>query len=334
MSTRARIWALGSCVPDRVVTNAELGLRIDTSDEWIRERTGIRERRWVPEGSGIGASDLGAEAARRALADAGVDGARVGLLIFATLSPDYDFPGCGVLTQRKLGLGPVATLDIRQQCNGFLAGLALADASVRAGAHEFVLVVASEVQSTGLDVSNRGRDMAVIFADGAGAALVGPSQDSRRMLLSTHLHSDGRFAEELWCEYPSSRVAPRLSLDAVAAGQHYPRMNGRLVFRHAVQRMPEAVHEALAFNGMRVADLDLLVPHQANLRILEHVQRTLGLPDDKLCVNIDRLGNTTSASIPLALDEAVRARRIGPGSLVCLTAFGAGFTWGASLLRL
>jgi len=329
----SRILGTGSAVPDRVVTNADLSQWIDTSAEWILERTGIRERRWVAEGSGMGSAALGAQAARRALADAGVAASEITLVVFATLSPDHDFPGNGVLLQRELGLRAPATLDIRQQCNGFLYGLSLADAYIRAGVHRHVLVVAAEVQSTGLDLSDRGRDMTVIFADGAGAAVVGPT-DGESRILSTHLHVDGEHAEDLWCEFPSSRSSPRLTQAVLAEGRHYPRMTGRVVFKHAVSRMDEAVREACAANGVEVADLDLLVPHQANLRIIESVRHALALPTEKVVVNIDRYGNTTGASIPLALDESRREGRIKTGDLVCLAAFGSGFTWGASLIRL
>jgi 3-oxoacyl-[acyl-carrier-protein] synthase-3 len=329
----ARILGTGSAVPDRVVTNADLSKWIDTSEDWILERTGIRERRWVEEGSGIGSAHLGAQAAKKALADAGVDAKEITLVVFATLSPDHDFPGNGVLLQRELGIPGPATLDLRQQCNGFLYGLSIADAYIRAGMHRHVLVVAAEVQSTGLDISDRGRDMTVIFADGAGAAVVGPA-DGESRILSSHLHVDGQHAEDLWCEFPSSRSSPRLTPAVIAEGRHYPRMNGRVVFKHAVSRMEEAVREACAANGVEVGQIDLLVPHQANLRIIESVRSALKLPAEKVVVNIDRYGNTTGASIPLALDESRRAGVVKPGDLVCLAAFGSGFTWGATLLRL
>jgi 3-oxoacyl-[acyl-carrier-protein] synthase-3 len=331
---RSRVWGTGGAVPERVVTNAELSQLIDTSDEWIRERTGICERRWVVPGSGVGSAELGVEAAQRALADAGLEAGQLDLIIFATLSPDHDFPGNSVFLQRSIGATRAATLDIRQQCTGFVYGLAMADAFLRAGQYRHVLVVAAEVQSTGLDLSSRGRDMTVIFADGAGAAVVGPSDDPRRMILSSHLHADGTHAEDLWCEFPSSRHWPRLTAEAMAEGRHYPRMNGRLVFRHAAQRMAEVTREAMHANGRSLDELALLVPHQANLRILERVRDLLRLPDEKVAVNIDRYGNTTGASIPLALDENRRTGRVRPGDLVCLVAFGAGFTWGATLLTL
>lgn len=331
---RARIWGTGSCVPERVVANAELCRWIDTSEEWIAERTGIRERRWVEPGSGIGSAELGILAARRALDDAQVPAEKISLVIFATLSPNHDFPGNGVLVQRALGIKAPATLDLRQQCNGFLYGLSVADAYIRAGLHDYVLVVAGEVQSTGLDISDRGRDMTVIFADGAGAAVVGPAEDEKRLILSTHFHVDGEHAADLWCEFPSSRESPRISADTLASGRHYPRMNGRVVFKHAVSRMQEAVREALTANGATVGELDLLVPHQANLRIIENVREALGVPREKVAVNIQKYGNTTGASIPLALDESRREGRVQPGGLVCLVAFGSGFTWGSALLRM
>jgi 3-oxoacyl-[acyl-carrier-protein] synthase-3 len=331
---RARILGTGSAVPDRVVSNAELARFIDTSEQWIVERTGIRERRWVRPGSGIGSAQLGTEAAQKALADAGVRADQIDLIIFGTLSPDHDFPGNGVLVQRSLGIRAPATLDIRQQCNGFLYGLSIADAYIRAGLHRHVLVIAAEVQSTGLDLSDRGRDMTVIFADGAGAAVVGPATDERSLILSTHLHVDGAHAEDLWCEFPSSAHAPRLTPEVLAEGRHYPRMNGRVVFKHAVQRMDEAVREATRANGVTIDELDLLVPHQANLRIIESVRAALKLDPNKVVVNIDRYGNTTGASIPLALDESRRQGRARTGDLVCLAAFGSGFTWGAALVRL
>jgi 3-oxoacyl-[acyl-carrier-protein] synthase-3 len=330
---RAQILGLGSHAPDRVVTNHELARRIETSDAWIVERTGIRERRWVPEGQGIGSSDLGVEAARRALAAAELRPEQIQMVIFATLSPDHDFPGTGVFLQRKLGLRPLPVIDIRQQCTGFIYGLSVADQYIRTGFVDYVLVVGAEVHSTGLDVSTRGRDVAVLFGDAGGAAIVGPARDDRRGVLSTHLYADGQFAEDLWIPAPSSKRHPRLSEQDFAAGLHFPQMNGRHVFKHAVARMPEVVNEALAANGYGIGDLGCLIPHQANLRINELVQKNLGLPDEKIHNNIDRYGNTTAATIPLCMDEALRLGKIRRGDLVCLVAFGAGFTWASALLR-
>ena len=329
---RAGILGTGSFVPDRVITNQDLTQWMDTSDEWIRERTGIRERRWVQPGSGIGSSDLGAEAAKRALAESGVDGKDIDLVVFATISPDHDFPGNGPILQQKLGLH-APTLDVRQQCTGFLYGVSIADAYIRSGQARHILVVAGEVQSTGLDLSNRGRDMSVLFADGGGAAVIGPAQGDR-MILSTRLYTDGEHVEDLWCEYPSSKEHPRLSPEAVAEGRHLPRMNGRIVFKHAAQRVSDAVQVELEKNGLTVDDLALMVPHQANLRILEKIADSVKLPREKMMVNLDRYGNTTAASIPLALDEAKKQGRVKAGDLICLAAFGAGFAWGASILRI
>jgi 3-oxoacyl-[acyl-carrier-protein] synthase-3 len=330
---RAQILGLGSHVPPWTVTNADLTQWMETSDEWIVERTGIRERHWVEPGKGIGASDLGVEAARRALADAGLGLDRVQMVVFATLSPDHDFPGTGVFLQRKLGLPPLPVLDIRQQCTGFIYATSIAEQYVRSGFVDHVLVVGAEVHSTGLDVSTRGRDVAVLFGDGAGAAVIGPARDETSGILSCHLYAEGAHAEELWVEVPSSRKHPRLSHDDLDAGRHYPSMNGRTVFKHAVKRIAEVVTEALARNGFTTADLGCLIPHQANLRISESVQKTLGLSDAQIHNNIDRYGNTTAATIPLCLEEAVRAGKVKRGDLVCLVAFGAGFTWGSVLMR-
>src|SRR5262249_4991624 len=234
---------------------------------------------------------------------------------------------------RKLGLRPMPILDIRQQCTGFVYGLSVANAYVSSGFCDHVLVVGAEVHSTGIDVSTRGRDVAVLFGDAGGAAVVGPARDSERGILSTHLYADGNFAEDLWVDGPSSKRHPRLTHEDLDAGRHYPQMNGRHVFKHAVTRMPEVVLEALAANGYGIEDLGCLIPHQANLRINEHIQKTLGLPDSKSHNNIDRYGNTTAATIPLCLDEAVRLGKIRRGDLVCLVAFGAGFTWASALIR-
>ncbi len=329
----SRIVGLGSYVPDRVVTNHDLGEWMDTSDEWIVERTGIHERRWVDEGARIGSSDLGVEAARRALDDAGLDVGDVDMIIFATLSPDHQFPGTGVFLQQKLGLGPRPVLDIRQQCTGFVYGLATADAYIRTGMAERVLLVGAEVHSTGLDRSTRGRDVTVLFGDGAGAAVVAATDDPARRLLSAHLYADGRFAKDLWLDGMCAARRPPLSVEDLEQGRLYPRMNGRKVFKHAVTRMPEVAREALAAHGCGVEDIDLLVCHQANLRINELVQQALGIPPEKVHNNIQRYGNTTAASIPLCLDEARREGKLHPGDLVLLVAFGAGFTWGAVLLR-
>jgi 3-oxoacyl-[acyl-carrier-protein] synthase-3 len=328
---RSQILGIGSYAPPRVVTNHDLADLMATSDEWILERTGIRERHWVDEG--VGSSDLGVEAAQRALMAAGVSLDQLGMVIFATLSPDHDFPGTGVFLQRKLGLGPMPVLDIRQQCTGFIYGLSIADQFVRSGTVEHVLVVGAEVHSTGLDLSPKGRDVSVLFGDAGGAAIVGPARAEGHGILSTHLYADGTSAEDLWVEVPSSRKRPRLTATDLAEGRHFAVMRGKQVFRNAVTRMPELILESLRANGYTLDDLACLIPHQANRRISEHVQKTLGLPDDRVHNNIDRYGNTTAASIPVCMDEAIRLGKIKPGDLVCLVAFGAGYTWASCLLR-
>src|SRR5512134_2396265 len=326
----ARIVGTGRALPQRVVRNGELTGLMDTSDEWIVQRTGIRERRYAEPGTGT--SGLGAEAARVAIGRAGITPTDVGLIVFATLSPDYYFPGCGVLVQRQLGMPTVGALDVRDQCSGFVYGLSVAEAYVKGGFHEHVLVVGAEVHSRGLNFSTAGRDVAVIFGDGAGAAVVGPAEPGRG-ILSSHLHSEGKYARELCVEAPGFLDDPWIIHGMIDAGRHFPKMNGRHVFAHAVRRFPEVIREALAANGLSIADLSLVVPHQANLRITQAVAGALNVPEEKVFSNIERYGNTTAASIPIALDECIEQGRIRDGDLVCLAAFGSGFTWAASLLR-
>ncbi len=331
--TRATILGVGSHVPARVVTNHELAGLMETTDEWIVQRTGINERRFI-EHDGIGASDLALPACRAALEHAEVEPEEIDAIVFATLSPDYFVPGSGCLLQSKLGLGPVPALDIRNQCAGFLYGLSIADSWVRSGAYQKVLLVGAEVQSTGLDLSTRGRDVAVLFADGAGAAVVGRASDDEHGVLSICLHADGAGAEQLWIEAPASRCSPRLTQQMLEEGRHYPKMNGRQVFRWAVEKMPEVAREALQQAGLTLDDVDLLVPHQANRRISEMVAARLQLPADKVVHNIERFGNTTAATLPMALDRAYRDGRIQPETTVLMTTFGSGFTWGGAVLRL
>jgi 3-oxoacyl-[acyl-carrier-protein] synthase-3 len=326
----SRILGLGFHVPSRVVTNDDLAKLMETSDEWIVQRTGIKERRWV-EGD-VGASELAEHAAKKALADAGVDAKQIDLIVFATLSPDVNFPGSGCLLGARLGLPGVPALDVRNQCTGFLYGLAVADQFVRSGTMQRVLVVGAEVHSTGIDISTRGRDVAVLFGDGAGAAVVGPSEDEHR-ILDTKLHADGSHYDILMVEAPASRRNPRLTHEMLEEGRHFPSMDGKAVFKQAVERLPEVIGEVLAPHGLTIADIDLLVPHQANLRINEMAAKRLGLGADRVFNNIDRYGNTTAASIPIALCEARERGMVRPGSRVVLAAFGAGLTWGATLLR-
>jgi 3-oxoacyl-[acyl-carrier-protein] synthase-3 len=314
-----------------VVTNADLEKMMDTTDEWIRQRTGIEERRWISEPTG--ASDLAVPASRAALEMAGIDVKDVDAIIFASLSPDYHFPGSACLLNDKLGIPGVASIDIRNQCSGFVYGVQLADAYIRSGLYRNVLFVGAEVHSTGLDISTRGRDVSVIFGDGAGAVLF-TAEDGERGVLATDVGADGRYAKELWVELPASREMPRLTEAMMAEGRHFPRMNGREVFKHAVRKMPETIAKTLDAAGLGIGDIDLFIPHQANLRIAEALQKTLQLPEEKMYNNIQRLGNTTAASIPIALDECVRSGRTEAGDVFVCSAFGAGFTWGSAVIRL
>ena len=329
----SRIVSVGRYVPERVVTNQDLKVLMETNDEWIVQRTGIRERRFS-DGC-TGAADMGALAARQALERAGLTPEDVECIIFATLSPDVDMPASACLLQDRLGIGGVPAFDVRNQCSGFLYGLAVADKFIKTGVYENVLLVGGEVHSTGLDLTTRGREVAVIFGDGAGAVVVGPEGDPGRGILSTHLHADGRFAEKLWLESPASRDRPRLTEEMISGPEAriFPKMEGRYVFRHAVTRFPEVIREALNACGLSESDISLLIPHQANLRISQIVAGALSLPDEKVFNNIERYGNTTAGSIPIALDEALEAGRIHDGDVVCLAAFGAGFTWASALMR-
>lgn len=331
MAVRTKILGTGHYVPERVVTNHDLEQLMDTSDTWIQQRTGIRERRWIAEE--CGASDLAKPAVERALEMAGVGASDIDAIIFATLSPDYNFPGSGCLMTDLLGIPGTPALDIRNQCSGFVYGLQVADAWVRSGLYRHVLFIGSEVHSTGLDISTRGRDVSVIFGDGAGAVLFGPADAAEGGVLGTVVGADGAYAKELWVELPASRNLPRLTAEGMQEGRHYPQMNGREVFKHAVRKLPEAVTTCLQQCGLSTTDIDLFIPHQANLRISEAVQKALQLPDDKVFNNIQTRGNTTAASIPIALDECVRAGRLERGQLLAVGAFGAGFTWGAAAIR-
>jgi 3-oxoacyl-[acyl-carrier-protein] synthase-3 len=329
--TRSRITGLGLHVPERVVTNADLAKLMDTTDAWIVERTGIHERRFVEPG--VGVTDLAVEAARKALADAGRRPKDVDFIVFASVTRDYAFPGCGPLLQQRLGLPAVGAMDVHNACSGFVYSLAVADSFVRMGQYRCVLVVGAEVQSTGLNLTTEGRDMAVLFGDGAGAVVVEPSEDDRRGLLAWVLHAEGAYAQELWAEAPTSFVPGRITSEMIAAGRHFPRMNGRQVFKHATTRFPEVIHEVLGKTGLCLDDVKLIVPHQANKRIGDAVAERLGVPPEKVFQNIQRYGNTTAASIPIALTEARDQGRIGPGDLVVLAAFGGGFAWAAAALR-
>jgi 3-oxoacyl-[acyl-carrier-protein] synthase-3 len=332
-SMKTRILGIGHFVPPTVFTNADLTRMMDTTEEWIEQRTGILERHFVDRD--LGSSDLGLRAARDALAAAETAAEDIDLILFATLSPDVDAPATACMLQRALGVRNVPALDVRNQCSGFLYGLSVADQFVRTGAARRVLLVGAEVHSSGLDLSTRGRDVGVIFGDGAGAVVLGPEDRPDHGILSTHLHAEGRYARKLQVEVPTSLCAPRIDEEMVAGeeGRLFPKMEGRYVFRHAVTRFPEVIREALEANGLDVANIDLLIPHQANLRISQMVAATLELPEEKMFNNISRYGNTTAGSIPIALHEALIEGRIAAGDLVCLAAFGSGFTWASALIR-
>lgn len=337
MMTKSRILGVGSYLPPNVVKNDDLRKFMDTSDEWIRTRSGIEERRWVDLNSSTMTSDLALVAAERALENAGVKKEQIDMLILATLSPDHEFPGTACFFQAKLGTPGIPALDVRQQCTGFIYGLSIADQFIKTGMYKKILVVGAELHSKGLDKSTGGRDVSVLFGDGAGAAVVGACdgtvQDSDSQIYSTHLHADGNFAKELWIEGPTMEKDGRITEEDVRNKIHTPRMNGKTVFMHACRRMPEAIQEALAANGKTLADVDLFVFHQANLRINEMVGKQLGIPENKIFNTIQKFGNTTAATIPIGLDEAVKAGKLKKGMLVASAAFGSGFTWGSALLR-
>ena len=328
---RSRLLGIGMSVPSRVVTNHDLARMMETTNEWIIERTGIEERRWVVEGE-TGAT-LATAASKEALERAGLQPRDIDMIIYATLSPDFNFPGTGVFVQRALGLRDIPCIDIRQQCTGFIYGLSIADAYIRTGAFKHILVIGSEVHSTGLDISTAGRDVTVLFGDGAGAVVVGRATDEAHVILSTHIHADGSEAEILWTEYPASARHPRITAEAMAERKHYPVMNGKRVFKHAVTRMPAAIMEGMVTNSLKLSDIDMMIPHQANLRINQMVGQMIGLAPEKMHNNIQRYGNTTAASIPICMHEAIELGKIQPGQMVCLVAFGAGLTWGSVFLR-
>ncbi|RLZ10681.1 3-oxoacyl-ACP synthase III family protein [Faecalibacter macacae] len=330
------ITGVGHYVPERVVSNHDLAKVMDTNDEWIQERTGIVERRHIEPGSKISSTDLGVKAAENALKDAGLTAQDIDFILFATLSPDYYFPGNGVLVQKALGCNTIGAMDIRNQCSGFVYALSTADAFIKAGKYKNILVIGAEVHSFGLDMSDDGRGVSVIFGDGAGAVIVSATAEDRG-IISTNLHSEGEFAEELAVTFPGTKTgwADELLKDnhGLTKKEIYPYMNGNYVFKHAVTRFPESIVEALTDAQLKPEDVDLFIPHQANLRISQFVQRQLGFPDEKVYNNIQRYGNTTAASIPIALSEAKAEGKVKAGDTILMTAFGAGFTWGSVLIK-
>ena len=331
----SKIAGLGFYVPSNVVTNDDLSKIMETNDEWIQERTGIKERRHIIKGEDT-TTTMGVKAAEIAIQRAGIAKEDIDFVVFATLSPDYYFPGPGVLVQRDLGLKTVGAIDIRNQCSGFVYGLSVADQYIKTGMYKNVLVIGSEVHSSGLDMTTRGRGVSVIFGDGAGAAVLSREEDLTKGILSTHLHSEGQHAEEL------SLIAPgmggRWVNDILADNDpndesYYPYMNGQFVFKNAVVRFAEVINEGLQANNLEVSDIDMLIPHQANLRISQFIQNKFKLNDDQVFNNIQKYGNTTAASIPIALTEAWEQGKIKEGDTVVLAAFGSGFTWASAIIK-
>ena len=321
----------GFYLPPRIVTNDELSSYMDTTDEWIQERTGIKERRYVEKG--VGPSDLAIPATEQALKAAGLTVSDIDFIIFATSTPDFYAPGSGCVLQEKMGFNEIGALDIRVQCSGFIYGLSIAEQYIRTGNFKNILLIGAEVQSTAMNLTDEGRDTAIIFGDGAGAAIISAT-DEDRGILSTHMHSEGKYLKELWLEAPASNAGhPRITREVLDEGKQYLKMNGKEVFRHAITRFPEVINEALEANNLTSENIDLLIPHQANLRITQMVQKRLGLSNDQVFSNIHKYGNTTAATIPIALAEAFNEGRINDGDLVVLAAFGAGFTWASAVIK-
>ena len=332
MNIKTVITGTGHYAPPKVVTNFDLEKIMNTSDEWIRQRSGIVERHHVDPGTG--SSDLAYEAALRAIENAKIDKSEIDFIIAATISPDHYFPGIGVLVQTKLGITDVGALDVRNQCSGFIYALSAGDQYIRSGTYKKILIVAAEVHSSSLDYSDDGRDLAVLFGDGGAAVIIEPNEkNDDRGILSTHLFSDGSHITDLWMDAPSPKDHPTFSKEMLESKRCYPQMNGKQVFITAVHKMPEAVNVALNHNNLKIEDIDHLIPHQANDRISLMVAKNLKIPVEKVIRNIDRYGNTTAASIPIALDEACKKGKIKEGDIVVLTAFGSGFTWASAVIR-
>ncbi|WP_026933880.1 3-oxoacyl-ACP synthase III family protein [Christiangramia echinicola] len=333
---QTKIAGLGKYVPENVVTNDDLSKKMDTNDEWITERTGIKERRHIKKGDGNTTATMGVKAAKIAIERSGISKDDIDLIVFATLSPDYYFPGCGVQVQEMLEIDTCPALDVRNQCSGFVYAISVADQFIKTGMYENILVIGSENHSGGLDFTTRGRSVSVIFGDGAGAAVLTRSDHNGQGILSTHLHSEGKHALELSLKGPSTNhwvpeiIAENPQGDDIP---YYPYMNGQFVFKNAIQRFSEVINEGLKENGLEVADIDMLIPHQANLRISQFVQQKFKLKDDQVYNNIQRYGNTTAASIPIALTEAWEEGKVKEGDVVVLAAFGSGFTWGSVIMK-
>ena len=333
---QTKIAGLGSYVPENVVTNDDLAKIMDTNDAWIQERTGIKERRHIKKGDGNTTAVMGVKAAKIAIERAKISKDDIDLIVFATLSPDYYFPGCGVQVQEMLDIHTCPALDVRNQCSGFIYALSVADQYIKTGMYKNILVIGSENHSGGLDFTDRGRSVSVIFGDGAGAAVLTRSNHIGQGILSTHLHSEGKHTKELSLEGPSTmHWVPEIIAENPQGDNipYYPYMNGQFVFKHAIQRFSEVIMEGLAQNGLELKDIDMLIPHQANLRISQFIQHKLKLNEDQVYNNIQKYGNTTAASIPIALTEAWEEGKIKDGDTVVLAAFGSGFTWGSAIIE-
>lgn len=321
----------GFYLPPRIVTNDELSSYMDTTDEWIQERTGIKERRYVEKG--VGPSDLAIPATEQALKAAGLTVSDIDFIIFATSTPDFYAPGSGCVLQEKMGFNEIGALDIRVQCSGFIYGLSIAEQYIRTGNFKNILLIGAEVQSTAMNLTDEGRDTAIIFGDGSGATIISATEENKG-ILSTHMHSEGKYLKELWLEAPASNAGhPRITREVLDEGKQYLKMNGKEVFRHAITRFPEVINEALEANNLTSENINLLIPHQANLRITQMVQKRLGLSNDQVFSNIHKYGNTTAATIPIALAEAFNEGRIKEGDILVLAAFGAGFTWASAIMK-
>lgn len=330
----SRITGLGYYVPDNVVTNDDLSKLMDTTDEWIQERTGIQERRWIKEGTNDTSAIMGAKAARIAIERSGLTKDDIDFIVFATLSPDYYFPGCGVMIQDLLDMSTVGALDVRNQCSGFVYGLSVADQYIKTGMYKNVLVIGAEYHSNGLDKTTRGRNVTVIFGDGAGACVLSREEDNSRGILSTHLHSEGKYADKLIVASPSiAHWVPEILESEEEDLSYFPYMDGTFVFKHAVVRFSEVIMEGLEKNNLKKEDIDLLIPHQANLRIAQFIQKKFGLNDDQVFNNIMKYGNTTAASVVIALTEAWEMGKVNEGDIVVLAAFGSGFTWASAIIK-
>jgi 3-oxoacyl-[acyl-carrier-protein] synthase-3 len=330
----SRIIGLGKYVPDNVVTNDDLSKMMDTNDEWIQERTGIKERRWIKEGTDDTSAVMGAKAARIAIERAGLTKDDIDFIVFATLSPDYYFPGCGVQIQDMLDMKTIGALDIRNQCSGFIYAISVADQFIKTGMYKNVLVIGAEYHSNGLDKTTRGRAVTVIFGDGAGAAVLTREEDNTKGVLSTHLYSEGKYADKLIVASPSiAHWVPEILESNGEDLSYFPYMDGTFVFKHAVVRFSEAIIAGLKANNLKKEDIDMLIPHQANLRIAQFIQEKFALRDDQVFNNIMKYGNTTAASVIIALTEAWEEGKIKEGDNVVLAAFGSGFTWGSAIIK-